>query len=73
GQGQAVSVMEAIRAYTYNGAYAAFDENKLGSIEAGKLADLIILNDDILSVQNEKIMGLEVIRTIMDGITVYKK
>lgn len=73
GPGQAVSVMEAIRAYTYNGAYAAFDEKKLGSIEPGKLADLVILNDDILSVSNEEIMGLEVIRTIIDGKTVYKK
>ena len=65
--------MDAIRAYTFNGAYAAFDEDKLGSIEIGKLADLIILNDDILSVPVENIVGLEVIRTIMDGKTVYEK
>jgi predicted amidohydrolase YtcJ len=73
GPDQAVSIMDAIRAYTYNGAYAAFDENKLGSIEMGKLADLIILNDDILSVPVENIVGLEVVRTIMDGKTVYEK
>jgi len=73
GPGQAVSVMDAIRAYTYNGAYAAFDEDRLGTIEPGKLADLIILNDDILSVPPEEIMGIEVVRTIMDGKTVYEK
>ena len=64
--------MDAIRAYTYNGAYAAFDEEKLGSIELGKLADLIIINDNILLVQTEEIRELGV-RTIMDGKTVYMK
>ena len=64
--------MDAIRAYTYNGSYAAFDEEKLGSIEPGKLADLIIINDDILLVQTEEIRELGV-RTIMDGKTVYMK
>ena len=73
GPDQAVSIMDSIKAYTYNGAYAAFDEDKLGSIEPGKLADLVILNDDILSVPHEEIMSLKVIRTIMDGKTVYKK
>lgn len=65
--------MDAIRAYMYNGAYAAFDEEKLGSIEPGKLADLIIINDNILLVQTEEIRELEVVRTIRDGKTVYKK
>jgi predicted amidohydrolase YtcJ len=73
GSNQAVSVMDAIRSYTYNGAHASFDEDKLGSIEPGKLADLIILSDDILSVPSENIMDLEVIKTIMDGKTVYEK
>jgi predicted amidohydrolase YtcJ len=73
GPNQAVSVKDAIRCYTYNAAHGAFDEDKLGSIEPGKLADLIILSDDILSIPSEKIMELEVIRTIMDGNTVYKK
>ncbi len=65
--------MDAIRAYTYNGAYAAFDEEKLGSIEPGKLADLIIINDNSLLVQTEAIKELEVVRIKMDGKTVYKK
>lgn len=73
GPNQAVSVKDAIRSYTYNGAYAAFDEDKLGSIEPGKLADLIVLSDDILSIPNEKIMDMEVIKTILDGKTVYEK
>jgi predicted amidohydrolase YtcJ len=73
GLSQKVSVMDAIRAYTYNGAYAAFDEEKLGSIETGKLADLIVLSGDILSVPQDEIMELDVVRTIMDGKTVYRK
>ncbi len=73
GPDQAVSIMDSIKAYTYNGAYVAFDEDKLASIEPGKLADLVILNDDILSVPHEEIMSLKVIRTIMDGKTVYEK
>ncbi len=73
GPNQAVNVMEAIRCYTYNAAYASFDEDKLGSIEPGKLADMIILSGDITSVPDEEIMGLEVVKTILDGKTVYEK
>jgi predicted amidohydrolase YtcJ len=73
GNNQAVSVMDAIRCYTYNAAYAAFDEDKLGSIEPGKLADLIILSDDILTIPEDEILNLEVVRTIVDGKTVYAR
>ncbi len=72
GVNQAVTVMDAIRAYTINGAYAAFDEEKIGSIEVGKLGDLIVLSDDILSVPVEDLRNLRVVRTILDGKTVYQ-
>src|SRR5207249_10071680 len=45
-----LTVMEAMRVYTYNGAYAHFEEQTKGSIEPGKLADLAVLSKDILAV-----------------------
>ncbi len=71
GPSQSVDVMEAIRAYTINGAYASFDEDRLGSIEKGKLADMIVLSDDITGVAVEDIRDVKVLATIMDGRTVF--
>jgi len=73
GESQAVSIKDAIRAYTYNGAYAAFDEDKLGSIEPGKFADMVVLSDVILNIPIDKISETEVLITIMNGKIVYKK
>jgi predicted amidohydrolase YtcJ len=71
GPNQAVDVMEAIRTYTINGAYASFDEEKLGSIEEGKLADMIVLSDDITTVDDEKIKDVKVLATIVNGRVAY--
>lgn len=71
GLNQAVDVMEAIRAYTINGAYASFDEDRLGSIEEGKLADMIVLSDDITGVEVEDIWDVKVLTTIMNERTVF--
>ena len=73
GSGQAVGLLDAIRCYTINGAYLGFDEDRLGSIEAGKLADLIVLSGNILETPVEKIPELRVDQTIVDGVTVYKR
>jgi hypothetical protein len=73
GLDQAVSVVDAIRAYTYNGAYAAFDDDKLGSLESGKLADIIVLSKDILTIPFEEILETEVLQTIINGKIVYQK
>lgn len=73
GGNQRVGVQEAIRAYTWNGAYASFEENVKGSIEEGKLADLVILNGSILSADPENIKDLSVQMTIIDGEVVFKK
>lgn len=70
---EAVSVLQAIRIYTYNGAYTSFDEGRKGSIEEGKLADLVVLSDDILSVPQTKIRELEVDETYVDGRLVYER
>ncbi len=72
GEEQAVGLLDAIRCYTVNGAYAGFDEDKLGSVEAGKLADLVVLSGNIMETPVEEIPELRVIQTIVDGVTVYK-
>ena len=62
-----LSVLEAIRVYTYNGAYAHFEERSKGSIEEGKLADLALLSRDILAVPTEEIRNITVDMTVVDG------
>lgn len=73
GPNQRISLLDAIRLYTLNGAYASFEEHIKGSIEEGKLADLVVLNDRILDVAKDKIKDLEVQLTMIDGEVVYKK
>lgn len=69
---QAITVLEAIRASTYNGAYSTHEEDIKGSIELGKLADLIVLSDDILSIDPMDIQKLRVCLTMIDGEIVYQ-
>ena len=73
GENQAIEILEAIRMYTYNGAYASFEENIKGSIEPGKLADLVILSDSILHVEKSNIKDLQVDVTMIDGKVVYNR
>lgn len=68
-----ISVEEAIRCYTINSAYAGFQEKYIGSIEEGKLADLIILDEDIFSIPPQKIKDVSVVMTIFNGKIIYKK
>ena len=70
---QRVSVLDAIKAYTYMGAYASFDEKQKGSIEVGKLADLVVLDQSILSVGSESIKDVTVELTMIDGRIEYEK
>ena len=72
GRSQRVSVMEAIRLYTVNAAYQSFDEDRLGSIEEGKLADMVVLGGDILTVPTDEIMDIPVEMTIIDGEIVHE-
>ena len=70
---QAISVMDAIRVYTWNGAYITFEEDIKGSIEPGKLADMVILDTDILTCDPSEIVKTKVLTTIMDGKIVYQR
>lgn len=70
---ECVSVKDALRMFTYNGAYASFEEDKKGSLEEGKLADLVVLSDDLYSVDKEAIKDVQAQLTMIDGEIVYKK
>ena len=70
---QAISVLEAIRCSTINAAYAAFEENIKGSIEIGKLADMSVLSDDILTIDPMDIYNLDVDLTMIDGKIEYER
>ena len=70
---QKISVREAVEAYTINNAYAAFEETEKGSIATGKLADFVVLSDDIFTISPEQIENVQVEMTIVGGKIVYKK
>ena len=70
---QAVTVMEAIRCATLYGAYGSYEEDIKGSLEPGKLADVIILSGDILAIDPMEIGNLVVDETIIGGVTEYKR
>ncbi len=64
---------EALRSYTLNCAYAAFQEDILGSLTRGKLADITVLSKDIMTVPDDEMLSAEVVYTIVGGKLMYKK
>jgi hypothetical protein len=69
---QKMTRMEALKSYTINGAYAAFEEDIKGSLTPGKLADVTVLSKDILSVPDEEIRSARVLYTIVGGKVLYE-
>lgn len=70
--GQRISMEEALHAYTLNGYYGVRREHELGTLERGKLADLIVLDQNLLTAEPEKIRDTRVILTVVDGRIVYE-
>lgn len=70
---QRISVVEAIEAYTINNAYAAFEEREKGSITPGKLADLVVLSEDIVAIDPARIEKVQVDLTVVGGKVVFEK
>ncbi|MBM3293515.1 MAG: amidohydrolase [Candidatus Aminicenantes bacterium] len=64
---------EALRSYTLNGAFAAFEENIKGSLVAGKLADVTVFSKDLMTCPDDDILTTEVLYTIIGGKVAYKK
>ena len=69
---QKISVEDALRAYTVNGAFASFEEDIKGSLERGKLADLVLLDRDITHIPSETIRDAKVLMTIVGGRVVFE-
>ena len=72
GPKQRITVEEAIRVGTINGAYASYEENLKGSIEPGKLADLVVLGRDPFKVNPSELINIPVERTMVGGKWVWE-
>ena len=70
---QKLTRREALRTMTLDAAYGSFAENQRGSIEVGRLADLVVLSQDILAVPDDEILKTEVLATIVDGRVLHEK
>jgi predicted amidohydrolase YtcJ len=73
GAKEAVTREEAVRLYTREAAYLAWDEDKKGSLEVGKLADMIVLDHDLLTEPAEQILSTRVDLTLVGGKVVYDR
>lgn len=70
---QKITVDEAVRAFTWGSAYAEFQDGVKGTLEVGKLADLVMLSDDIFTIDPVKIRDVKVLTTIVDGRVVFER
>jgi len=68
---QELTLKQAIQAYTINGAYVMRQENKVGTIEVGKLADLVILDQNIFEIEQTRINQTKILMTMLDGEIIY--
>lgn len=69
---QKLTLAEALQAYTYGSAYGCFREHELGTIEEGKLADLVVLDRNLFDIPESEVLKTKVVLTINDGEVVYK-
>jgi predicted amidohydrolase YtcJ len=67
-----ITIEEAIKAYTLNTAYAGFEEDIKGSLEVGKLADFVILSDNLLTMDPDDIKDVTVLMTVVGGRVVHE-
>lgn len=70
---QRITVAEALKAYTFNSAYASFDEKQKGKLVPGLLADLVVLSQDLFTIPAMDIHKTEVMMTMVDGKEVFKR
>lgn len=68
-----ITLEEALKAYTLDAAYASFEENIKGSLEVGKLADFVILNRDLFSIDPQEIKDIKVLQTFIGGLSIVSK
>ncbi len=70
---EAISIEEAIRGYTANAAWLTFEEDVKGTLEPGMLADMVVLSEDLLTIDPDRIMDVEIDMTIVDGEVLYER
>jgi hypothetical protein len=70
---QRMSRLEALKSYTINAAYAAFEEDSRGSLKSGKYADMVVLSKDIMTMPEDQVPSAEVMYTIVGGKVRFKK
>lgn len=71
GSDERITTIEALKAITINAAYQLQEENRKGSIKEGKLADFVILDQNPITIDPEKIRSIKVLETIKEDIPVY--
>ena len=64
--------LEALKSYTINAAYGAFEEDKKGSIEIGKFADFTVFSQNLITVPDDKILDTKILYTIVNGKIEYR-
>jgi predicted amidohydrolase YtcJ len=67
-----LTILETLRLYTLNGAYAGFEEQQKGSLKPGKFADFIVVDGDVLSIPSEQIKDVKVLKTYVEGRLIYE-
>lgn len=75
GPNQCISLLDALKTFTINGAYLTYDDDIRGSLEVGKLADLVVIDVDLLNVPHQELleMGQKVVVTMVGGKIMYQK
>jgi predicted amidohydrolase YtcJ len=73
GRNQRISRQEALRCYTSTAAYLGFEEDRKGSLEVGKLADLVVIDRDFQACPVDQIKNIRVLQTMIDGKFVYER
>ena len=69
---EGIKPVEAIRAYSIDGAYAAWEEGIKGTLEPGKLADMVVVDRDPLTIDPDDIRNIKNLMTVIDGKVVYR-
>jgi predicted amidohydrolase YtcJ len=68
---QRLTRVQALRAFTIGAAYAAYQENEIGSLESGKLADFVVLSEDVMTIPPHEILQTDVVATFLGGRRIY--
>ncbi len=68
-----ITIAQALKAYTYGGAFSSFEEDKKGMIQAGYLADVIVFSEDLFEIEPMRTHEVNVVMTIVDGKIVFAR